>query len=113
LILLARLGLTTPDTPCLSPSNSFWIRVDSNFDGADFTNAIIDRASFSGSSLKGAIFTNAVLTGTSFEGADVTDSDFTEAALGGFDIKGLCRNPTLKGQNPTTGNDTRESVGCF
>ena len=44
---------------------------DSNFDGADFTNAIVDRATFKGSSLRGAIFTNAVLTATSFEGADV------------------------------------------
>ena len=44
---------------------------DSNFDGADFTNAIVDRASFKGSSLKGTIFANAVLTATSFEGADV------------------------------------------
>lgn len=43
----------------------------SNFDGADFTNAIVDRASFKGSSLKGTIFKNAVLTATSFEGVDV------------------------------------------
>jgi uncharacterized protein YjbI with pentapeptide repeats len=63
--------------------------------------------------LNGAIFTNAVLTGTSFEGANVENADFTEAAIGGFDIKGLCRNPSLKGTNPTTGNDTKESVGCF
>jgi uncharacterized protein YjbI with pentapeptide repeats len=85
---------------------------DSNFDGADFTNAIVDRASFSGSSLKGAIFKNTVLTGTSFENANVEGADFTEAALGNFDIKNLCRNPTLKGVNPTTGEDTKLSVGC-
>jgi uncharacterized protein YjbI with pentapeptide repeats len=52
---------------------------DSNFDGADFTNAIVDRASFKGSSLKGAVFKNAVLTATSFEGADVENADFTDA----------------------------------
>jgi uncharacterized protein YjbI with pentapeptide repeats len=85
---------------------------DSNFDGADFTNAIVDRASFSGSTLRGAIFKNTVLTGTSFEGANVEGADFTEAALGDFDIKSLCRNPTLKGTNPTTGEDTRMTVGC-
>ena len=44
---------------------------DSNFEGADFTNAIVDRATFKGSSLRGTIFSNAVLTATSFEGADV------------------------------------------
>ncbi|GKY95051.1 hypothetical protein MPSEU_000469400 [Mayamaea pseudoterrestris] len=85
---------------------------DSNFDGADFTNAIVDRASFSGSTLRGTIFKNSVLTGTSFENANVEGADFTEAALGDFDIKSLCRNPTLKGENPTTGEDTRMSVGC-
>ena len=86
--------------------------LDSNFEGADFTNAIVDRASFKGSSLKGALFNNAVLTGTSFEGANVENADFTEAAIGEFDIKYLCKNPTLKGENPTTGMDTKLSVGC-
>ncbi|CAJ1909494.1 unnamed protein product [Cylindrotheca closterium] len=86
--------------------------MESNFEGADFTNAIVDRATFKGSSLRGAIFTNAVLTGTSFEGADVEGADFTEAAIGSFDLKNLCKNPTLKGENPTTGADTRLSVGC-
>lgn len=85
---------------------------NSNFDGADFTNGIIDRANFSGSSLKGAIFQNAVLTGTSFEGADVENADFTDAYLGDFDIRNLCQNPTLKGENPKTGADTKLSVGC-
>ena len=85
---------------------------ESNFAGADFSNAIVDRASFKGSSLKGTIFVNAVLTGTSFENANVEDADFTDAYIGDFDIRSLCRNPTLKGTNPTTGVDTRMSVGC-
>jgi uncharacterized protein YjbI with pentapeptide repeats len=85
---------------------------DSNFDGADFSNAIVDRANFKGSSLKGTIFTNAVLTSTSFEGANVENADFSEAYLGDFDIKSLCKNPTLKGTNPVTGIETRASVGC-
>jgi len=85
---------------------------NSNFDGADFTNAIVDRATFKGSSLKGTIFQNAVLTATSFEGADVENADFTDAYIGDFDIKSLCKNPTLKGENPTTGADTRMSAQC-
>ena len=85
---------------------------DSNFDGADFTNGIVDRASFKGSSLKGALFINTVLTGTSFEGANVENADFTDSYIGAFDTKNLCKNPTLKGENPTTGADTRISAGC-
>lgn len=85
---------------------------ESNFENTDFSNAIVDRASFKGSSLKGAIFNNAVLTGTSFESANVENADFSDAYIGDFDIRALCRNPTLKGENPTTGMDTRMSVGC-
>ena len=84
----------------------------SNFDGADFSNAIVDRANFQGSSLRGTIFNNAVLTGTSFDDADLENADFTEAAIGIYDVRNLCKNPTLKGENPTTGADTRLSVGC-
>ena len=85
---------------------------ESNFQNADFSNAIVDRASFKGSDLKGAIFNNAVLTGTSFENANVENADFSDAYIGDFDIRNLCKNPTLKGENPTTGMDTRVSVGC-
>jgi uncharacterized protein YjbI with pentapeptide repeats len=84
----------------------------SNFDGADFSNAIVDRANFQGSSLRGTIFNNAVLTGTSFENADLENADFTEAAIGVFDVRNICKNPTLKGENPITGADTRLSIGC-
>ena len=62
--------------------------------------------------MKDAIFNNAVLTATSFENANVEGADFSDAYLGDFDIKGLCKNPTLKGTNPTTGVDTRMTVGC-
>ncbi|GMH67832.1 hypothetical protein TrRE_jg8822 [Triparma retinervis] len=84
----------------------------SNFQGADFTNGIIDRASFFKSDLRQAIFHNAVLTGTSFEGADVEGADFSDAYIGDFDIRNLCKNPTLKGTNEKTGMETRVSAGC-
>lgn len=59
---------------------------------------MVDRVDFEGASLKGAIFSNTVLTSTSFQGADVAGADFTEAYLGDFDLKKLCKNPTLTGQ---------------
>ena len=112
------------------------------FDGADFSNGIVDRAFFKGSSFRGTIFNNAVLSGTSFEEADLTDADFTDACastcvapvacaqhpraasnpfaelsaaladIGQFDQQRICKNPTLKGENPTTKAPTRESAGC-
>jgi len=83
------------------------------FEGCDFTNAVIDRVSFDGSNMKKSIFVNAVLSGTTFTNADLTDTDFSDAYLGPFDSKNLCANPTLKGTNPVTKVDTRESAGCF
>ncbi len=85
---------------------------DSNFKGATFKNGIVDRASFAGSDLRQADFTNAVLTGTSFDGADVTGADFTDAYIGDFDIRALCKNPTLTGTNEKSGAETRMTVGC-
>ena len=98
----------------LSSFDVYFLNIlDSKFDGADFTNSIVDRASFKGSSLKGAIFRNSVLSGTSFEGADLENADFTDSYLGLFDQKNLCKNPTLSGENPTTGVESRFSAGCL
>jgi uncharacterized protein YjbI with pentapeptide repeats len=85
---------------------------ESKFVGCDFTNGIVDRASFEGSDLTGALFVNAVLSGTTFTNANLKDTDFTDAYLGPFDQKNLCLNPTLSGTNPITGEDTKFSAGC-
>ena len=61
---------------------------------------------------QGAVFANAVLSGTSFTNADLTDVDFTDSYLGEFDLRALCRNPSLQGTNPVTGAPTKESAGC-
>jgi hypothetical protein len=82
------------------------------FDGADFTNGVLDRGYYKDASFRGTIFTNAVLSSSSFENADLTDADFTEAYIGMFDQRKLCKNPTLKGENPVTGIPTRASAGC-
>jgi len=85
---------------------------DSDFTRADFTNAVVDRASFTGSDLTQASFNNAVLTGTGFVDANVEGADFSDSYIGDFDIKNLCKNPTLKGINEKSGVETRVSAGC-
>ena len=85
---------------------------DSKMSGCDFTNGIVDRATFVGTDLSKSVFANAVLSGTSFKESNLKDTDFTDAYLGPFDLKNLCLNPTLAGTNPTTKVDTRESAGC-
>ena len=102
---LAPTTAAAPSTPAVPPSI---VRLPI---AADFSNAIIDRASFKGSSLKGIIFTSAVLMGTSFDGANVENADFSEAYIGNFDARNLCKNPTVRGENPKTGMNTRLRVG--
>merc|ERR1719201_551737 len=85
---------------------------EAKFDGADFTNGVIDRGFYKGASFRGTIFNNAVLSSSSFEDADLTDADFTDAYIGQFDQKRLCKNTKLTGENPKTGAPTRESAGC-
>ncbi|KAJ1444523.1 hypothetical protein M885DRAFT_552706 [Pelagophyceae sp. CCMP2097] len=84
----------------------------SKFRGADFTNAVVDRVTFENADLTGAIFQNAVLTGASFDNANIEDVDFTDAFISDYELRKICRNPTLKGENPTTKAPTRESAGC-
>jgi uncharacterized protein YjbI with pentapeptide repeats len=87
--------------------------VGANFDGADFTAAILDRGNYKKASFRGTIFDNAVLSGSSFDGADLENSDFSNTYIGEYEARKLCKNPTLKGENPKTGNPTAESAGCL
>merc|ERR1711965_1051098 len=57
---------------------------DSKFTNADFSNGVVDRVSFDGSDLRGA----------NLEGAD-----FSEAFIGDFELRNICKNPTLSGEN--------------
>lgn len=78
---------------------------NANFEGADFTNAVVDRVEFKGAILKGVNFYNAVITGTNFDAADLTDANFEDALIGSEDVKRLCLNSTVKG-------DSRFQIGC-
>ena len=112
---LSKVQTRGPRTPCrfngLGATAQVWAP-GAKFDGADFTNGVIDRAFFKGASFKGTIFYNAVLSGSIFEDADLEDSDFTDAYLGDFDQRKICKNKSLKGENPVTGAPTRASAGC-
>uniref|UniRef100_A0A0G4GKQ7 Pentapeptide repeat protein n=1 Tax=Chromera velia CCMP2878 TaxID=1169474 RepID=A0A0G4GKQ7_9ALVE len=91
-------------------SKGYFLRA--KFDDAKFFNSVTDRADFTGASLRNVDFRQAVLTGTNFEDANVEGADFSDIYIGDFGLKQLCKNPTLKGTNPVTGADSRESAGC-
>ena len=40
------------------------------------------------------------------------NTDFSDSFIGDFELRNICKNPTLKGENPKTGAPTKASAGC-
>jgi len=81
-----------------------------NFSGADLTNVLMDKVDFSHADFTNAVLQGAIAAGSSFSGATVTNADFSDALIDRVDQRALCRD--ADGTNPTTGVDTRASLGC-
>ena len=83
---------------------------ESDFSGADLTDALLDRVDLHDAVFTGAVLRNVIASGSDFSGATVRDADFSDALLDRSDQIALCRE--AEGTNPTTGVDTRLSLGC-
>lgn len=86
--------------------------MNANFEGSDARGASFERNNMDGVSLKNAVLGGAYfgdsLTGVaSVENADFTDASITEKILGV-----ICGRGDAKGTNPTTGEDTRDTLMC-
>jgi uncharacterized protein YjbI with pentapeptide repeats len=100
---------------------------NSNLQGCRFYKAFLARANFAGSDLRGAsledtsmddaIMKDAIASRAYF-GASILDvasmenADFTDAQLPPKILAQLCIRDDVKGTNPVTGVDTRESLMC-
>ena len=81
-----------------------------NLHGADLTDGISYLTTFEGADLTDAVFTSAMMLRSRFTNAKVDGADFSFAILDRTEISRLCEN--AGGVNPTTGIETRESLGC-
>lgn len=81
---------------------------------SDLTLANVEMAQFNRVNLRNAVVSEMYVSGaTLFEGIkDIEGSDWTDTYLRGDQRKYLCAHPTAKGTNPTTGNETRDSLLC-
>jgi uncharacterized protein YjbI with pentapeptide repeats len=83
---------------------------NARFKGADFSDGIAYLSNLAGADFTDAVLVSAMMLKSNFKGATVTGADFSYAMLDRDQVLRLCE--TASGVNPTTGADTRESLGC-
>ena len=83
---------------------------EADFSGADLSDVLLDRTDMSHTNLSNAVLMGVIAAGASFSGAEITGADFSDALIDRIDQRQLCSRAS--GTNPSTGADTRASLGC-
>lgn len=73
-------------------------------------NTSLESADLEGADFSSAVLEGALVTNAQFKDNTIVGSDWTDVLLRKDQLKYLCT--VASGVNPTTGVDTRESLGC-
>jgi hypothetical protein len=72
----------------------------------------MEDTSMDGANLKNAVAAGAYFSASIVDTASVENVDFTDAQFPVKSLPLLCDRPDMKGKNPVTGVDTRDSAMC-
>ena len=83
---------------------------DADLSGSDLREATLDSAVMTGTNLTDAVLEGAFAFNTRFKDVMIQGADFTDVPMRGDQLKSLCA--VAAGTNPSTGRETRTSLGC-
>jgi len=86
--------------------------IEADFSDADLRGVSMESSNLEKVSLKNANAAGAYFTETILDASNLENIDFTDAQMPPKVIPKLCDRDDLKGTNPLTGNDTRDSLMC-
>lgn len=86
--------------------------INANYEGADIRGVSFEGTNMENVNLKNAIASGAYFGATIIDAANVENADFSDAQFPPKTLALMCDRPDMKGTNPTTGVDTRESAMC-
>lgn len=87
--------------------------VDTNFEAADLRGASLEDTSMDNANLKNALLNGAYFSASLFDIKSAEGADFTDASIPPKTLARLCDREDVKGTNPVTGVDTRDSLMCL
>lgn len=86
--------------------------VGTDFSGSDIRGASLEDTSMDDANLKNVIASGTYFSASILDTKSVENGDFTDAQLPLKTLTQLCLREDVKGTNPTTGVDTRDSLMC-